>query len=63
METTGANHWKFSMFKGHNSAENGSILPKIRVNLDIIIINLYTKFQMCNISAKKMNENLWWIDQ
>lgn len=57
METTGANHWKFSMFKGHNSAENGLILPKIKSNLDIIIINLYTKFQMCNISAKKMNVN------
>lgn len=36
---------------GHNSAENCSIVLKIRTNLDIILINLYTKFQfdMCTL--------------
>jgi hypothetical protein len=48
MET--ANYWNFSKSKGHNSVQNGSIVPKIELDLDIFTINLYTKFHfnMCN---------------
>lgn len=42
-----------NLFKstGHNSAENCSIVLKIKTNLDIIMINLYTEFQfdMCTL--------------
>jgi hypothetical protein len=48
MET--ANYWNFSKFEGHNSVRNGSIIPKTVLDLDILMINLYTKFHfnMCN---------------
>jgi hypothetical protein len=40
----------FSKSKGHNSGKNGSIVPKTELDLDILKINLYTKFHfnMCN---------------
>jgi hypothetical protein len=38
------NYWNFSKSKGHNSGKNGSIIPKIILDLDILTINLYTKF-------------------
>jgi hypothetical protein len=48
MET--ANYWNFSKSKGHNSVKNGSIVPKTELDLDILMMNLYTKFHfsMCN---------------
>jgi hypothetical protein len=48
MET--ANYWNFSKSKGHNSVKNGSIVSKTELDLDILTINLYTKFyfNMCN---------------
>ena len=57
--TETANYWNFSKSKGHNSGKNGSIVPKTKLDLDILTKNLYTKFH-CNISAtsaKKMNGN------
>jgi hypothetical protein len=46
-----ANNWNFSNCKGHNSAKNCSIVPKTELDLDILVINLYTKyhFSMCNL--------------
>jgi hypothetical protein len=48
METT--NYWNFSKSKGHDSVKNGSIVPKTKLDLDIFMMNLYTKFHcsMCN---------------
>jgi hypothetical protein len=53
-----ANYWNFSSSKGHNSVKNGSIVPKTEADLDILTINLYTKFHfrtMCN----QCEENEW----
>jgi hypothetical protein len=40
----------FSKSKGHNSVKNGLIVPKTEFDLDILMINLYTKynFNMCS---------------
>jgi hypothetical protein len=48
--TETANYWNFSKSKGHNSVQNGSIVPKTELDLDILTINLYIKFHfnMCN---------------
>ena len=53
--TETANYWNFSKSKGLNSDKNGSIVPKIELDLDILTINLYTKFQfkMCNQCEEK----------
>jgi hypothetical protein len=57
MET--ANYWNFSKSKGRNSVKNGSIIPKIKYDLDILTINLYTKFHsnMC-IQCKENKRKL-----
>ena len=57
MET--ANYWYFLKFKGRNSVKNGSIVPKIKLDLDILTINLYTKihFNMC-IQCKENERKL-----
>jgi hypothetical protein len=39
-----ANNRNFSKSKGHNSVKNGSIVLKTKLDLDILMINLYTKF-------------------
>ena len=43
-------NWISSKSKGHNSVKNGMIVPKTELGLDILLINLYTKFHysMCN---------------
>jgi hypothetical protein len=45
-----ANYWNFWKSKGHNSVKHGLIVPKAKPDLDIFMINLYTKFyfKMCN---------------
>ena len=47
--TETANYWNFSKSKGHNSVKNGSIIPKIELDLDILTINPCIKFHynMC----------------
>ena len=37
--------WNFSESKGHNSAENYSTGPKFKLNLRILVTDLYTEFQ------------------
>ena len=49
----------FSTSKGHNSVENCSIVPNIELDLDIIMINLYTKFHfnmfiLCEENERKL---------
>jgi hypothetical protein len=46
------------MFRGHNSIKIGSIIPKTKLDLHILKINLYTKYAA---SGKKMNGN--WVDR
>jgi phage terminase large subunit-like protein len=48
--TETANYWNFSKSKGHNSSKNGLIVPKTQLEIDILTMNLYTKFHfnMCN---------------
>jgi hypothetical protein len=55
--TETANYWNFSKSKGHNSVKNGSIVLITYLDLDILTINLYTKFHfnMCN----QCKENEW----
>jgi hypothetical protein len=56
-ETT--NYWNFSKSKGHNSVKNCSIVPKTDLDLDILLINPYTKFyiSMCNLCKEANNWN------
>ena len=44
METE--NYWNFFKSKGHNSAENYSTSPNIKLNLRILVTNLCTKFHL-----------------
>jgi hypothetical protein len=44
MET--ANNWNFSKSKGNNSVQNGSFVPKTKLDLDIPMINLCIKFHL-----------------
>lgn len=46
-----ANNWNISKSKGHNSVEYRPIVTKIKLDLEIIIINLYAEphFNMCNL--------------
>ena len=45
-------YWNFSESEGHNSAENNSTRPKVKLNLRILLSHLYTEFQfkmsICN---------------
>ena len=52
--TKTANYWNFLSPRGHNSVQNGLIVPKSELGLDIVMVNLYTKFHfnMC-IHCKK----------
>jgi hypothetical protein len=54
-----ANNWNFSKSKGHNSVQNGSIVPKTELDLDILMINLCIKFHfnMC-IQCKENEQKL-----
>jgi hypothetical protein len=54
MET--ANNWNFSKSKGHNSVQNGSIVPKTELDLDIPMINLCIKFHFNMCIQCKENE-------
>lgn len=45
-----------STFKGHNSAINCSIIPKKKLDLDIIVINLYTEFHFSRYNLCEENE-------
>jgi hypothetical protein len=46
----------FSKSKGHYSIKNGSIIPKTKLELDILPINLYTKFHFNICNHCKENE-------
>jgi hypothetical protein len=61
--TETAYYWIFSKSKDHNSGKNGSIVPKTEPDLDILKINLYTKFHlnMCN-QCEENERNCWWTD-
>jgi hypothetical protein len=61
MET--ANYWNFSKSKGHNSGKNGSIVPKTELDLDILTINLYTKFHFNICNQCKENERKLLVDR
>jgi hypothetical protein len=60
-ETT--NYWYFSKSKGHNSVKNYSIVPKTKLDLDIFMINLYTKFHFSMCSQCKENERRLLVDR
>lgn len=52
------------MSMGHTSVEKCSILPQIKLDLDVITINLHTKFYFNSASsANKLNRNCWWTVQ
>jgi hypothetical protein len=51
-----ANYWNFSKSKGHNSVKNGLIIPKTELDLNILMINLYTKFHFSMYNQGKENE-------
>lgn len=62
--TKTANNRNFSMSMGHTSVEKCSILPQIKLDLDVITINLHTKFYFNSASsANKLNRNCWWTVQ
>jgi hypothetical protein len=42
--TETSNHCNFSKSKDYNSVKNGLIIPKSKPDLDILMINLYSKF-------------------
>jgi hypothetical protein len=54
METT--NYWNFSKSKEHNFVKNCSIVSKTEFDLDILMINLYTKFHFSMYNLCKENE-------
>lgn len=55
-----ANKWNFSKSMEHNSAKNCSIVPKIKSDLDFVIINLNTKFHFSSVQRKwTETENKW----
>jgi hypothetical protein len=51
-----ANYWNFSKSKSHNSAKNGSTVPKTKPDQDILMIKLYIKFHFSMCSQSKENE-------
>lgn len=55
-QTETAKNWNCFNPKGHNSVGNCSIEPKIKLELDIIIINLYIKFHFYTCNRCKENE-------
>jgi hypothetical protein len=61
MET--ANYWNFSKSMGHNSIKNGSIVPKTELDLDILMINLYTKFHFNMCNQCEQNEQKLLVDR
>lgn len=54
---------ELSNFEGHNSLKNSTFVPKIELNVDFIITNLYTRFyfNMCNICEE--NEQKLLVDR
>lgn len=52
-----ATNWDFSTFKVYNSAKLWSLVPNIKPDLDIYMLNLYTKiiFQLVLLLMKKVN--------
>lgn len=57
--TETANNWNCSTSKEQNSVENCSIVTKLTINLDIIMINLYTyHINMCNLRKKNHERKL-----
>lgn len=57
--TETANNLNFYKSKVHNSVINCSIVPKVKINLAIIMVNLYTKFNFskCNLCQENEQEN------
>lgn len=54
--TDTANNWNFSKFKGNYSFKNCTIETITELDLDIILIKLFTNFfSVCVTSAKKIN--------
>lgn len=51
----------FSNPMGHSPVEICSIVPQIKLHLDIVRMNVLKKFHFstCNL-CEKMNENSWW---
>jgi hypothetical protein len=60
--TETANYWNFSKSKSYNSGKNGSIVPKTELDLDILTINLYTKFHFNMCNQCKENEQKLLVD-
>ena len=54
METE--NYLNFSKSKGHNSAENYSTRPNIKLNLRILVASLCTKFHLKILMYNRENE-------
>jgi hypothetical protein len=57
--TKTANYWNFLSPRGHNSVQNGLIVPKSELGLDIVMVNLYTKFHfnmwiLCRENERKL---------
>lgn len=50
---------ELSNFEGHYSLKNSTFVPKIELDVDFIITNLYIPdfISICATSAKKMNRN------
>jgi hypothetical protein len=50
------NNWNFSKPKGYNSVKYCKIVPKTELDLDILMINLYTKYHFSICHLCKENE-------
>lgn len=55
--------WNFTKSMGHNSVENSSIKPKIKLDLDTIIINAYAKFHLNTCNLFEENEQKLLVDR
>lgn len=62
-KTVTAEYWNFFKPKGHYSVNNCLIKPKIERDLDIIMINLYTKFHFSICKLCKENEEKLLVDR
>ena len=53
---TGHTKFKHATSKGHNSVKKCSTIPKFELELDFIVLQLYTKFQYNIYNGPKENE-------
>lgn len=65
--TETVNNWNVPKYEGHNSVTNCLIVPKTELNLDVLMINIYSKFHfsmynLCEECERKLLVN-WLTDR